>query len=236
MQDRLRACQEAIQYEFRNRRLLEKALTHSSDASQTSDSNERLEFLGDAILGVVVSEHLFRCFPDASEGELTKIKSVVVSARILAKLSAKLGLHACIALGKGMVEREKLPPSVLANVFEALVAALYIDGGMEVARRFVLDHIAIEIGTVEHNRHQRNYKSLLQQYAQRQLSGTPTYRVTAHEGPEHERRFQVVAVVGEQDFGTGWGRSKKDAEQNAARETLKALKKKREVDLTFADA
>jgi len=219
-QDRLAACQAAIGYQFREPAWLEKALTHSSDRSDLGLSNERMEFLGDAILGMVVSEYLFISYTTHTEGELTAVKSVVVSQRILARQSRALGLDKFLSVGRGMSRGRRLPSSVVANVFEALIAAIYLDGGLEAARRFVLHSLAAEIAAAEETKEHRNFKSLLQQLAQRRRGCTPVYRVIEESGPDHVKSFRVVTVIDNVEYGTGWGRNKKEAEQHSARETL----------------
>lgn len=225
--DRLRQCQESIGYQFSDLELLRLALTHSSDktsgGTESMLDNERLEFLGDAVLGMVVCGKLFSKYPDFTEGELTAIKSVVVSRSILAKVSSKMGLPAFMWLGKGLGGHEHLPTSLKANIFEAVVGALYLDGGLEPARSFILEHLSGQMSLVEKNQHQKDFKSLLQHYAQREMSRTPTYRVVAEEGPDHIKQFEVVAVIGKTEYAVGKGKSKKDAEQHAAENTYHML-------------
>ena len=136
--DKLVDCQKKLAYSFKNIKLLENALTHTSFKTPFNPSNERLEFLGDAILGMVISEHLFKKFPDYSEGKLTKIKSVVVSRATLAKIGTEMGLKKYISVGKGLKESTSFPKSLIANVFEAIIAAIYMDGGLKVAYDFTL--------------------------------------------------------------------------------------------------
>jgi ribonuclease-3 len=220
---RLKACQARLGYPFSDRALLSQALTHSSGKTDTQPSNERLEFLGDAVLGLIISGFLFEAFPLYDEGELTKIKSVVVSSKSLARETSRLGLMEFFTIGKGMANQGQLPVSILANVFEAIVAAIYLDGGLRAAQRFVLDKLMDQIEAVVSNQHRKNYKSLLQHHCQKHMNLTPTYRVVKQEGPDHVKSFQVVAVVGDREYDTGWGRSKKEAEQKAAEATLKLL-------------
>jgi ribonuclease-3 len=222
--DRLQACQAAIGYEFVDASLLQKALTHSSIKSAENPSNERLEFLGDAILGTVISEHLFRAFPDFSEGQLTKVKSVVVSSRALGRTSRTLGLEAWISVGKGIAMKRSIPRSLLANVFEALVAAIYLDRGIEAARGFILNRLGPEIEIVLNNQHQKNYKSLLQHFVQKEYGEIPSYRVLGEQGPDHSKSFKVGAIVRNRECGVAWGRNKKEAEQRAAKEALRHLR------------
>ena len=216
----LRECEQKISYQFRDLRFLHQALTHSSIKTIDNPSNERLEFLGDSVLGLVMTEFLYNFFQHRDEGELTQIKSVVVSTNILAEESQRLGLGGLYNVGKGVTRRKKLPNSLLANVFEAVVAAIYKDGGLEVARRFVLRNIYHQVLKVASDEHHRNYKSLLQQWSQRVLSLTPTYRVVSEAGPDHMKSFEVVAVIGDKRYAIGKGAAKKEAEQEAARITL----------------
>ena len=217
--DPLATCQEILQYTFRDRALLQSALTHASGADHRLASNERLEFLGDAILGAVVCDLVYRLFPEALEGELTRIKSQVVSRRTCTKISRGMGLQAFLVLGKGMGGPSQAPPSVLADVFEGLVGAIYLDGGMEAASDFItrLVEPEIELAMVGQG---TNHKSQLQQLAQRQFAETPTYRVLDEKGPEHSKCFKISAQIGNRNFAPAWGPSKKDAEQRAARNAL----------------
>ncbi len=221
--ERVRSCERDIGYRFRKPQVLLQALTHSSIKTEDNPSNERLEFLGDSVLGLVMTEFLYNFFQDHNEGELTQIKSVVVSTNTLAAESERLNLHEYYSVGKGVKRRQKMPRSLLANVFEAVVAAIYRDSGLETARRFVLGNLYHHVLTVAHNRHERNFKSILQQLAQKELGLTPTYRVVTEKGPDHLKWFEVVAVIGDRQYLSGGGRSKKEAEQLAARESLRKL-------------
>lgn len=213
-------CQEVVGYRFQNLAFLRAALTHASGANHRLASNERLEFLGDAILGAVVCDLLYHQFPEALEGELTRIKSYVVSRRTCAKLSRKLGLEEFLILGKGMGGHRQTPPSVLADVFEGLIGAIYLDGGLEAAKRFITRQVEPEIISAFDGEGSSNYKSQLQQVAQRQLGATPTYRLIDEKGPDHSKCFKIAAQVGERFFSPAWGPTKKDAEQRAARNAL----------------
>lgn len=220
---RIRRCEEEIGYRFKEPSFLLQALTHSSIKTPENPSNERLEFLGDSVLGLIMTEFLYSYFQELDEGELTQIKSVVVSTPILAQESQRLKLPLVYNVGKGVTKKKSLPMSLQANVFEAVVGAIYKDGGLEEARRFILRNLFHRVLSVAQNRYPRNYKSLLQQWAQKELNVTPGYRVVAERGPDHFKHFEVVAVVGKKVWGRGSGRSKKEAEQMAAREALKAL-------------
>lgn len=221
--DKLRLCERRISYTFRDESLLLAALTHASGAEHRLASNERLEFLGDAILGAVVCEVLYRQYPEYLEGDLTKIKSVVVSRQTCAKISEALCLHECLILGKGMSQHPQVPPSVLADVFESLVAAIYLDGGIEASRRFVVEYIGPEIELAAAGELGGNYKSLLQQLAQREFNCTPSYQLLDEKGPDHAKCFKVAAQVGQRSFQAAWGRNKKEAEQRAASNALSEL-------------
>ncbi len=216
--------EQIIGYRFVNEQLLVEALTHASVADDRLQSNERMEFFGDAILGLVVCEDLYHRYTDLREGDLTKIKSAVVSRRICAKISDKIGLTDLLTLGKGMSSRADLPSSVAAAVYESIVAAIYLDGGMPAARRFILEHMAAEIEEAEDSTHMNNYKSLLQQHAQRTQSDLPTYHLLDEKGPDHSKCFEIAAEIGGRRFPPAWGASKKEAEQNAALNALHELR------------
>lgn len=223
--ERVHECEHDIGYRFNRPRLLLHALTHSSTQNEDLPSNERLEFLGDSVLGLAMSEFLFNFLENGDEGELTQIKSVVVSTATLANESRRLGLDRYYFVGKGMGKRQELPSSLLANVFEAVVAGIYLDGGLEEARRFVVRNLFHQILAVCDDRHEKNYKSLLQQVSQKELGITPSYRVLKQTGPDHRKSFEVVAVIGRTQYPAGSGKSKKEAEQEAARKALRALER-----------
>jgi len=212
-----------VRYRFRDRRHLEAALTHASGASDRLASNERLEFLGDAILGFVVCEHLYHRYPDYLEGELTRVKSIVVSRRACARVSRRLRLDEFLILGKGMTTGAAVPMSVLADVFESLVAAMYLDGGFEASRDFIQWTLGPEIDRAAAGEHGENYKSKLQHLAQRELCLTPTYQVLDEKGPDHSKCFKISALLGNMRYVGAWGRSKKEAEQRAAHNALSQI-------------
>lgn len=220
----LERCEEQIEYQFEDRSLLRSALTHASGADHRLASNERLEFLGDAILGFVVCDLLYELYPDSLEGDLTKIKSVVVSRQTCAKISRRLGMQDLMFLGKGMSTHPSIPPSLLSNVFESLTAAIYIDGGIEAAREFIERFMGPEIKPAAEGQNGENFKSQLQQLAQRQFSTTPTYLLLDEKGPSHSKCFKIAAQVGSRRFQPAWGRNKKEAEQRAARNALSMIK------------
>jgi ribonuclease-3 len=216
----LEECQNAIGYRFRQPELLRAALTHTSSANTRLASNERLEFLGDAVLGLVTCEQLYLRFPDYQEGDLTKVKSVVVSRRTCARFSRELNLGDFLFLGKGMHGVTVVPPSLLADVYESMVAAIYLDGGLDAARAFILRHLTAEIEAVAEEAHSGNYKSVLQQVAQREFNATPQYVLLDEKGPDHSKCFKIAAAIGRHTHAGAWGRNKKEAEQRAAMNAL----------------
>ncbi|MCC6356681.1 MAG: ribonuclease III [Verrucomicrobiae bacterium] len=215
--------QQILGYEFQNVSLLNEALTHASIAGHRLESNERMEFLGDAILGVVVSDYLFRNYPTYLEGDLTKIKSAVVSRKSGARVSQALELQTMLSLGKGMAGREVLPSSIAAAVFESIIAAIYLDGGMEPARAFILRHMTPIIQETAASAHQQNFKSMLQHHAQKSLPCNPIYVVLDEKGPDHSKCFEVCVEVDGRRFESAWAASKKEAEQKAAQLALRDL-------------
>jgi len=217
------SCQEVIGYTFRDSSLLALALTHASVATTRVESNERLEFLGDAVLGMIVCQELYERFGDLLEGQMTKIKSAVVSRRTCAEIADETGIAGLLLLGKGMPQPSYLPQSVTAAVFEAIVGAIYLDGGLGPARRFVLMCVGPYIDEACATEHQQNYKSLLQQHSQRKWGTTPDYRLLDEKGPDHSKCFEVAVSIGGRHFTSAWGMSKKDAEQEAARRALTEL-------------
>lgn len=219
----LEECQHHLGYRFRDPRLLEAALTHSSGAVCRRESNERLEFLGDAVLGLVICQELFERLPNALEGDLTKIKSAVVSRRACARVADRLQLTEALRLGQGMEPGEHLPRSMAAAALEAVIAAVYLDGGLEAAREFILRHMDEEIRRATRSGHHYNFKSQLQQYAQRKLNASPVYELLDEKGPDHAKCFEVAVSVGSRQFASAWGPSKKEAEQKAAWQALLEL-------------
>jgi len=215
-------CESRIGYTFQDRALLQCAVTHASGADNRLASNERLEFLGDAVLGFVVCELVFQRFPNYLEGDMTKIKSAVVSRQTCAKISGELGLEEFLLLGKGMISAP-VPPSLLSDALESVIAAIFLDGGEPAARAFIERIIGPEIDAVASGNLEVNGKSLLQQFAQREFGNTPVYRLVDEKGPDHAKCFKVSAQVGERRYEPAWGRNKKEAEQRAACNALAEL-------------
>lgn len=220
--DWINAVQSIVNYEFKNQTLLEQALSHSSAVAQREDSNERLEFLGDAVLGFVICNETFSRFPDYEEGDMTKIKSAVVSRRVCAEVAEELDLGRILRVGKGM-NGITLPSSVTGAAYEAIIGAIYLDGGFEPARAFILSTLGSRIEEAAASTHQENYKSVLQQVGQKMAGSTPSYVVLDEKGPDHAKCFEICVQLGGHQYPAKWGPSKKQAEQLAALEALKKL-------------
>jgi len=186
-------------------------------------SNERLEFLGDAVLALVICEVLFEQFGDYLEGDLTKIKSMLVSRGTCARLCRELKLNKLLKVGKGMVSSRALSGSLAAGLFEALIAAIYLDGGYNAAKDFVLRTFGPLIERADANQSQGNFKSVLQQYAQEKLDTTPVYVLLDEKGPDHDKCFELTVMLDDRQFPSAWGSNKKEAEQKAAFNALVQL-------------
>jgi len=219
----LQSCQEAINYQFNDVEFLRKALVHASAADTRLESNERLEFFGDAVLGMVVCHELFMRFPNYLEGAITKIKSMIVSRRTCTRIAKNLDLGRFLSVGKGMISLSKLPNSCISAAFESVIGAIYLDGGYDAARDFILCHVNDLINDTDASQHQGNFKSMLQQHAQRVMNFTPVYEVLDEKGPDHSKCFEVGVVIANRRFVSAWGPSKKDAEQLAAFYALQEL-------------
>jgi ribonuclease-3 len=219
-------CETRIGYQFRDRTLLRRCLTHSSSAETRLDSNERLEFLGDAVLGIIICEHLFQTFPDQREGQLTQMKSYLVSRQVCARVARLLDMESLIIVGRGL---QNIPESILSAVIESLIAGVYFDGGLEAARQFIMNAFREEL-TLCRPIDTDNFKSQLQEHTQRSLGKTPEYLLLEETGPDHAREFSIAARVGDTVFEAGRGRSKKEAEQQAARNAVASLQRVDEPD------
>ena len=218
--DTLCEIEQVLDYKFSNPDLLKEALSHSSQADNRLSSNERMEFLGDSVLALVICCKLFNQFPDYLEGDLTKIKSMLVSRKTCAKLAGTLGLQNYVNVGKGMARTRALSGSIAAGTFEAIIAAIYLDGGFEEARRFLLRLFEELIANADAEQHQDNFKSVLQQYTQQNTASTPVYKLLDEKGPDHNKCFEVAVVLKNHHFPSAWSMTKKDAEQMAAHNAL----------------
>jgi len=219
----LQQIEQIVGHKFSSRSLLARAFTHSSAVENRLNSNERLEFLGDAILSAVICQSLFDGFDHYLEGELTKIKSAIVSRGSCARVARQLGLVRFLKVGKGMGANKTLPMSLAAGLLEAIIAAISIDSDFDTAREFILRYFAPLIDQVNAEESRGNYKSLLQQYAQEHLSGVPMYVLLDEKGPDHNKCFESEVVIAERHFASAWGANKKQAEQKAALNALVEL-------------
>lgn len=224
----LEILQDSLDYRFEDLNLLNKALTHKSFVNESTSSlknNERFEFLGDSVLDLIVSDYLICTFSEFSEGRLSKLRASVVNESCLAELATQLDLGRFLLLGKGEEQsggREK--SSLLANAYEALTGALYLDGGLEKVKYVFMEVLKKEIHQRVDSKGFQDFKSELQEYTQTNLNCIPTYRVVAEHGPDHEKTFEVELRIQNKAGGVGVGRNKKEAEQAAARQTLKKLR------------
>ncbi|MDP2891630.1 MAG: ribonuclease III [Bacillota bacterium] len=211
-----------IHYTFSNRRLLEQALTHSSHANIAGViSNERMEYLGDAVLELVVSEHLYSQFPDANEGELTKQRAKIVSEPSLVSAAMELDIGVYLMLGKGeeiTAGREK--PSILANTFEAVIGAVYLDGGLKHARKFIMKNLIAHMPNIDKREENRDFKTELQHALHSSYGCDAVYNTRGVSGPAHNRIFYSKVYREGALIGRGEGKSKKEAEQKAAKQAL----------------
>ena len=222
----MRTLQEAIGYHFRELSLLETALTHTSYANEVYQdglrSSERLEFLGDSILGFTAADYLFSAFPGLHEGELTKLRAELVCEASLAETAKKLGLGDHLRLGKGEEAgggRRRV--SIIADVVEAVIAAIYLDGGLSAAKRFIYDHVLVDVK--ERVKLNADYKTMLQELVQQKKNQQLSYELLGESGPDHDKLFTVRVLLNGSPIGTGEGTSKKRAEQAAAQKALNAL-------------
>ena len=219
--------EEKLGYSFQNRELLENALTHSSRANESRGkllSNERLEFLGDSILGMVVADHLYRGHPDLPEGDLTRTRAALVCEESLVEVAQALNLGEYLRLGKGESSgggRER--PSIQADAVEAVLAAIYLDGGIGSARKFIQKYILSR--ETDGLAKPLDHKTALQELVQRESGQVLRYRLVGEEGPDHNKRFFVEVTLNGQAVGSGSGRSKKEAEQMAAAAAIESLSK-----------
>ena len=218
--------EKAIGYQFRNITLLQNALSHSSYANErwhdSLKSNERLEFLGDSVLGMVVAEHLYRTFPDRPEGELTRMRADMVCEKTLAKVANGLGLGKHLLLGKGEEQGGgRSRESILADAVESVIAACYLDGGMTAAVQFIQKFILVNVPVTK--LHNADYKTALQELVQQKKNQVFAYKLVGESGPDHDKEFRVELTLNGEVVGMGIGSSKKRAEQAAAQKALEIL-------------
>ena len=229
--DRMIACEKQIGYRFKNKELLVSALKHRSFLAVTQEerylSNERLEFLGDAVLDLVTTEYIYQKYPKKSEGELSKMKSILVSKKVLASVAKDLHLGEYILINYGEEKsggRKRI--SILANTFESVLGALYLDSGSQPAKQFVISNLLKKSNRYLNLISVQNYKSNLLEYSQSKGWGIPDYNVITEHGPDHEKIFKISVTIAGKKLSTGTGPSKKRAEQSAARKAIEVLKEK----------
>ena len=225
-----RELEKTIGVKFRNFELLREALTHRSFLNENPDSklkhNERLEYLGDAVLELVVSEELFRRSEKWLEGQLTVFRAALVNYQMLARIAQEIGLDGFILMSRGEAkDKGKAREVILANAFEALVGAMHLDQGLDAVRLFAEKFVLRHLDEVLQTKSYRDPKSELQEMTQEKLKITPTYKVLGEEGPAHKRTFRVGAYVGEECIAEGEGSSKQEAELDAAKAGLKKYKR-----------
>ena len=216
----------AIGYRFKNITLLQNALTHSSYANERWHnsllSNERLEFLGDSILGMTVAEYLFQSFPDRPEGELTRMRADMVCEKALAQVAARIELGQHLLLGNGEEQGGgRGRDSILADAVESVIAACFLDGGMDAAKQFINRFVLVEVPVKK--LHNADYKTALQELVQQKKNQVLSYVLTGESGPDHDKRFEVEVRLNGNPIGTGSGSSKKRAEQDAARSAMETI-------------
>lgn len=218
-----------IGYNFKNKGLLENALTHSSYANEHHEkSNERLEFLGDSVLSIIISDYLYKRMADINEGDLSKLRASLVCEQSLDIVARRIGLHNAIKLGHGEEMtggRER--PSIVSDAFEAVLAAIYLDSDISVVSKWVLSIMRDDIEEAVEGKRAVDYKTELQELIQKDHSGTISYELIKEEGQAHLKHFTVSVTLDGQSIGTGDGGSKKEAEQNAAKMALQKLWKDR---------
>lgn len=213
-------------YKFKNEKLFKDAMTHSSHANEQKNikSNERLEFLGDSILGVICAEYLFNKYPDMEEGELTKHRAAIVCEKSLYEVGMHFGIDQSIVLGKGEeANGGRKRHSIIADAVEALLASIYLDGGMEAAKSFALSFIPQRENLSLKGKSFNDYKTTLQEIVQKNRQETLSYQLVKEEGPDHDKMFTVEILLNSNVFACGNGKSKKEAEQMAAKQALELM-------------
>lgn len=224
----MRELQNRLNYIFSKPELLETALSHSSYANESrtgGQSNERLEFLGDSILGMVVAEYLYLNYPDMPEGRMTKLRAELVCEQSLYSVAKEMDFGSSIRLGKGEEHTGgRTRPSILADCVEAVIAAMYLDGGIEPAKGFINTHILSDIN-IRGMKRSTDYKTSLQELVQKKNDQTLVYRILSESGPDHCKEFTAEVCLNGQQLGCGSGRTKKEAEQAAAHRALEAMTK-----------
>lgn len=232
----LSSLENSLGYTFKKKSRLKASLTHKSYAHEKSNDrtsfNERMEFLGDSVLELIISEYLYTTYPEYTEADLSKIKSYVVQESTLAQTAKDLDIGAYLYLGKGEeMTGGRKKPSLLADAFEAVLAAIYLDGGLKKAKEFVLRNLTLKIDDLSLNNFIFDFKTELQEVAQSRYGVLPRYVIHKEEGPEHQKTFEVQVFIKDNFMGSGKGKTKKAAEQKAAEAGLNTIREKNETNL-----
>jgi len=216
----LAAFQKKAGFRFKSLELLNRALTHLSRTNEDSfrhENHERLEFLGDAVLGMVAASYLYKKLPNRAEGELARVKSFVVSEDTLSELALSLGIDRALLIGKGEEQSGgRGKKAILADAMEAVIGACYLDQGFDKVTAFILKILSPEVTKVLENRHRKDYKTIVQEFVQKQHRSYPKYSVIRRSGPDHDRTFWISCIIEEKEYGPAEGKNKKEAEQKAA--------------------
>ncbi len=214
-------------HSFKNRELLVLAFVHRSfinEHKEVNDHNERLEFLGDSILGMLIADYLYRRFPDTPEGQLSYLRSRLVEASSCMEYVQKLDIESYLLMGKGeRVNYGRGRTSILSDLFEAIIGAIYLDGGIEATSKFLFEHFSDSIEGIL-KQPVRNWKALLQDWCQKNFQRPPDYQVISESGPDHNKTFRIIVSINDRELGRGEGTSKKEAQQSAAQDALTRLK------------
>ena len=234
--ENLSALESSIGYTFKKKSLLKEAMTHKSFAHEQQKTrivyNERMEFLGDAVLELIMSEYLYGVYQDYTEAHLSKMKAYAVQESTLADIAQRLNIGAFLKLGKGEELTEgRRKPSLLANAYEALLAAIYLDGGYKKAKHFVLSFLTPKVKHLATNNFVYDFKTKFQEVVQAQFGILPKYITHKEEGPEHKKIFEVKVFINDDFYGSGTGKTKKAAAQMAAEAGLKKLREIHETDI-----
>lgn len=220
----MKELKEKIGYTFKDKKLLEQALTHKSFVKNKLKSNERLEFLGDAVLELVVTEYLLNMYKNMDEGQLSKIRAACVNSKTLADISRKFSIYRYLNVGKS--ERKEgimFNDSILEDTFESMVGAIYIDGGMDEVRKFILSSLEHVVNMVVNNEIIVDYKTYLQEMTQKYFACLPEYKIIKEEGEEHAKVFHCEVFINSKSYGVGSGKSKKESEKHAAKQAVKII-------------
>ena len=222
----IKGIEKKLGYTFKDTKLLTNALTHSSYANERRTvSNERLEFLGDSVLSIIISDYIYKRMAQINEGDLSKLRAGIVCEESLFIAAKRIDLDKAILLGKGEeLTGGRKRPSIVSDAFEAVIAAIYLDSGIEAARTWVIDHMKLDIEEAISGKRNKDYKTTLQEKLQKQHLGMVVYKLVSESGRDHDKTFCMAAYLGEQKIGEGKGHNKKEAQQRAAKDALDKMR------------